>query len=124
MTPTPPASCTARLLLTRAFTPRSQTTILPATFAGSSTGTPALSMAAKQSCTAVGLAPANPAAVASISGAVGTTDASDGPLTVVPLPKVTTAVASRLIAPAATVVRHGAGCATVPAVGPLLPAAA
>ena len=35
--PTPPASCTARLLLTRAVTPRSQTTILPATLAGSST---------------------------------------------------------------------------------------
>ena len=36
--PTPPASWTARLLFTRAVTPRSQTTILPATLAGSRTG--------------------------------------------------------------------------------------
>ena len=38
--PTPPASCTARLLLTRAVTPRSHKTIFPATFAGSSTAPP------------------------------------------------------------------------------------
>src|SRR5215208_194508 len=41
--PTPPASWTARLLLTRPVTPRSQRTILPATFVGSRTATPALS---------------------------------------------------------------------------------
>src|SRR5437870_648935 len=41
--PAPPASLTARLLLTRAVTPRSKRTILPATLAGSSTATPALS---------------------------------------------------------------------------------
>ena len=44
--PIPPASYTARLLLTRAVTPRSHSTILPATLAGSSTGVPPLSMAA------------------------------------------------------------------------------
>src|SRR4051794_20954853 len=38
--PTPPASWTARLLLVRPVTPRSQTTILPATLAGSSTLAP------------------------------------------------------------------------------------
>src|SRR5829696_254512 len=36
--PIPPASLTARLLSVRPFTPRSQTTIFPATFARSSTG--------------------------------------------------------------------------------------
>src|SRR4051794_449341 len=52
--PIPPACCTARLLFTRALVPRSQTTIFPATLAGSSTATPgwaALSTAAKQSLT-------------------------------------------------------------------------
>ena len=78
--PTPPASCTARLLFTRAVTPRSQTTILPATLAGSSTATPPLSSAAKQRATMTGSALAKPAAVESISGSLATAAASDAPV--------------------------------------------
>jgi hypothetical protein len=43
---------------------------------------------------------------------------------VTPLPSVTEPWPSRLCVPAATVVIHGLGWATVPVVGPLLPAEA
>src|SRR4051794_30296002 len=120
--PTPPASCTARLLFTRALVPRSQTTILPATLAGSRTAVPALSTAAKQRRTAVASAPESPAAVASISGAVTAAAATDAPLYVTLLPSFTEPIPFRLCVPAATVVVHGPGCATVEVAGPLLPA--
>ena len=122
--PTPPASRTARLLLTRAFVPRSHSTILPVTFAGSKTGCPPLSAAVKHRASAIGFAPGNPAATESMKGADGTALASDAPVNVTPLPSVTDPRPSRLCVPAATVVIHGLGCATVPTFGPLLPAEA
>ena len=50
--------------------------------------------------------------------------ASDAPKYVAPLPSVTEPSPLRLCVPAATVVIQGPGCATVPVVGPLLPAEA
>jgi len=43
---------------------------------------------------------------------------------VAPLPRVTEPSPERLCVPAATVVSHGPGCATVDVAGPLLPAEA
>src|SRR5262245_42276376 len=121
--PTPPASFTARLLSTRALLPRSQSTILPVTFAGSSTGAPLFTMEVeKHSATSVASAPGRPAVVESMNGAGPTAAASDAPVYVAPLPSVRVASPLRLCVPAATVVIHGDGCATVPVVGPLLPA--
>src|SRR5262249_3885108 len=119
--PTPPALRTARLLLTRALTPRSQSTILPFTFAGSSAGAPPLSPAVKQRAAAAAW-PGSAAAEASMSGAGPTGAAIEAPFSVVPFPSVTDPTPLRLCVPAATVVVHGPGCATVPVVGPLLPA--
>jgi hypothetical protein len=119
--PAPPACFTARLLLTRALVPRSQTTILPATLAGSSTAVPLLSAAVKQRRSAVALAPGRPAACASMTPAV-TIVASDGPEYVVG-PRVTAPWPVRLCVPAATVVTHGLGWATVKK-SPSLPAEA
>ena len=102
--------------------PRSQTTILPATLAGSSAGAPPLSTAAKHRLTAVGSAPVRPAAVESMSGAGPTAVATEAPLYVVPLRSVTEPSPFRLCVPAATVVSQGPGWATVLVVGPLLPA--
>ena len=45
----------------------------------------------------------------------------DAPFIVVPSPSVVEPAPLRLAFPAATVVSHGPGCATVPAAGPLLP---
>ncbi len=59
--PTPPASLTARLLLTRSLVPRTQVTILPLTLAGSSTGTPPFQLVLKHSWAALGSAPATAA---------------------------------------------------------------
>src|SRR5581483_1794558 len=120
--PTPPACWTARLLLTRALVPRSQTTIFPATFAGSSTACPPLSTSAKHSRSAVAFAPVRPAAVELINGLEPTALANEAPWYVTPVPRVAAPRPSRLCVPAATVVTHGLGCATVPLVGPLLPA--
>src|SRR6185295_12496460 len=123
--PTPPASLTACALLTSTLPPRSQTTILPATLAGSSCGTPdVLSAARKQRATSAGTAPAAAASVASINGDGPTAAVYEAPLKVVPLPSVTEPLPSRLWVPAATVVIHGDGCATVAVAGPLLPAEA
>src|SRR6185503_897541 len=106
--PMPPASATARLLLVRAFTPRSQTTIFPATLTGSSTATPALSDFAKHSAAEVALAPATAAAVELIRKAGPTAAAArDGPLNFAALPSVTLPRPLRLCVPAATVVIHG-----------------
>src|SRR5258705_7535879 len=123
--PMPPASATARLLLVRAFTPRSHRTIFPATLAGSSTATPALSDFAKQSAAEAALAPGAAAAVASIRKAGPTAAAArDGPLYFALLPSVTLPRPLRLCVPAATVVIHGEGWATVDVAGPSLPAEA
>ena len=59
-----------------------------------------------------------------MSGAGPTALAKEAPLYVTPLPSVTEPVPLRLCVPAATVVSHGLGCATVLVVGPLLPAEA
>src|SRR5215218_4797683 len=115
--PTPPAFLTARLFATRALTPGLQITILPETLAGSS-------VPMKQSSTCVGSAPVRPEVTESTSGAGPTGLATDAPLYVAPLPSVTEPRPLRLCVPAATVVSHGPGCATVPVVGPLLPAEA
>src|SRR6478736_1132368 len=121
--PMPPASCTARLLLTRSLVPRSHSTILPATLAGSSTGVPPFHEVEKHNAAAEALAPGRAAAVESMKGAgPAEAAASEMPLTVLPLPSVTEPTEVRLCVPAATVVSHGPGCATVLAVGPLLPA--
>jgi len=48
--------------------------------------------------------------------------ATDAPWYVAPLPSVTDPTPSRLCVPAATVVTHGLGCATVLPPGPSLPA--
>src|SRR5690242_16773415 len=109
--PTPPASSTATLFAVRPLTPRSHRTILPVTLAGSRTGVPPLSAAEKQRRTAVGSAPARPAAVASISGAGPTGVAIDAPAYVTLLPRRTEPSPLRLCVPAATVVTHGPGCA-------------
>ena len=74
--PTPPASRTAAGLSTRAFDgavfpvglPRSQTTILPVTFAGSSTAVPPFPAFEKHWRTLSGSAPARLALDARISG--------------------------------------------------------
>ena len=81
-----------------------------------------MSTAAKQSATFVGSAPEAPAAVESISRAGPVAAAIDAPLKVAPFPSVTEPMPLRLCVPAATVVVHGPGWATVPVVGPLLPA--
>ena len=74
----PPAMATARLLSTRALIPRSQTTIRPATFAGSS-------VPRKQSAISLsgvaGLSPfGSPTAVDSTIGSDGVAAAVDTPL--------------------------------------------
>src|SRR5689334_1464998 len=104
--PTPPASCTARLLFTRSLVPRSQTTILPATLAGSSTGVP-FQEVEKHRRTAVGSAPGRPAAWASIRPAETAVPLSEAPVYTEPLPSVTVARDARLCVPAATVVSQG-----------------
>ena len=77
--PTPPASATARLLLTRAKTPRSHSTILPATLAGSRTGSPPVSAVEAQRRTKFGSAPGRPAVSESMKGAGPTAVATDAP---------------------------------------------
>jgi hypothetical protein len=57
-------------------------------------------------------------------GAVTSRSASEEPLYFAPLPSVTEPAPSRSCVPAATVVIHGLGCATVLVVGPALPAEA
>ena len=57
-------------------------------------------------------------------GAGPTAEATEAPLYVALFPRVTEPRPFRLCVPAATVVSHGPGCATVPVVGPLLPAEA
>ena len=58
------------------------------------------------------------------AGAGPTAVATEAPVYVTPLPSVTDPEPLRLCVPAATVVSHGPGCATVLVVGPLLPAEA
>src|SRR6266545_2624254 len=124
ITPMPPASLTAALLSTRALAgaapPRSQTTILPATFAGSSCAAPA-ALAEKHCRSRFGSAPARPTAEA---GTIGpeTPFVIEAPANVAPLPRVSVVTPLRLCVPAATDASHGLMWATVLAVGPLLPA--
>src|SRR5436190_14146817 len=93
--PTPPASLTASGLSTRAFgvgtdaPPRSQTTILPVTFAGSSTAVPPFADFEKHWRALSGSAPATPAAEAKTSGAEAAPFVTETPLYVAPLPSVT-----------------------------------
>src|SRR6478752_6429636 len=118
--PMPPASATALLLSTRSLVPRSQSTILPLTLAGSRPGPPG-HVLEKHSAAAVEFA-TSPAAAESTSGPLADTRVDEMPLSVTPLPRIALAEITRLCVPAATVVSHGLGCATVLAVGPLLPA--
>src|SRR5206468_3899659 len=72
--PTPPASLTALLLSTRSLVPRSQTTILPATLAGSRnpSGCAGSHVLEKHSRAEVASAPDSAASVDSTSGEDGT----------------------------------------------------
>ncbi len=117
--PTPPAFFTARLLSTRALLPRSQSTILPATLAGSSCGGLLTHCAAASS-----VLPAAPLVRASTIGAVTATGPVPAPWKAWPSPSVTVLVADRSWVPAATVVVHGMPLSTVDAPGPELPAEA
>src|SRR5688572_13852155 len=113
--PAPPAAATAPLLSTSAIPPpRLQSTILPATLAGSST-------VGAQNSTRDALAPASPAAVESIRGLDPSALAYDAPAWIAALPSVTEPSPLRLCVPAATVVTHGPGCATAES-NPALPA--
>src|ERR1041385_6353374 len=67
----------------RAFVPRLQSTILPATLAGSR------KPPEKHSCTPVGSAPERPASTESMSGDDGTPTPRPTPVYVAPLPSVT-----------------------------------
>ncbi len=99
----------------RAFTPRSQTTILPAAFAGSR-------VPAKQSAASASDAEASFTLNAVASGfGVGRAGVVDAPTYLAPLPSSTTWKARRKVA-AATVVTQGAGWSSVLTPGPLLPA--
>src|SRR5438045_230833 len=110
--PMPPASRTARLLSTRAFVPRSQTTIFWATFAGSRAGVPPLAAVEKHSLAAVALPPVTTAADALIRGAGPIlAAATEAPVFESPFPSVTDPLTLPLCVPAATVVIHGLGCA-------------
>src|SRR5262249_18723897 len=111
-------------LVTGAFVPRRRSRIWPGTRAGSTPGGPPFPTAAKQRRTAVALAPGRPASVERMKGAGPTGAASEAPLNVALLPKVTEPTPLRLWVPAAAVVIHGPGLVTVPAPGPALPAAA
>ncbi len=112
--PTPPASLTARLLSVRATTPRSQSTILPTTLAGSSE--PIAHWIASMSIAVAALASSE-----LTSGAVTATGEAESPW-YTSLPIVSVPAPSRLWVPAAVVMIHGLGCATVETVGPELPA--
>src|SRR5262249_57638593 len=80
--PTPPASLTARLLSTRSLVPRSQTTILPATAAGSRkpSGCAGSHSREKHSRTPVAFAPGRPTVVDSAIGLLGTAAPRPAPL--------------------------------------------
>src|SRR3954468_3034987 len=127
--PTPPASATAAGLSTRAFvgsveteTPRLQTTILPATFAESSSATPPFADLEKHCASFTVSAPATPAFVDRITGFRDATPGTiEVPVKVAPLPSVIVSWNAVCVL-AATVVSQGLGCATVETVGPLLPA--
>ena len=110
--PTPPARSTSWLFSTRALTPRSQTTIFPATLAGSSEFEEAQPQRRSR-----GRRPRRPRWTAT-SGELGTAGPRPTPVYVVPLPRVTDLTAVRSWVLAATVVSHGLLCATVLAPGP------
>src|SRR5262249_60250550 len=80
--------------------------------------------AGRQRRRGVAWAPGSPAAVERMTGAGPTGAASEAPLNVALLPKVTEPTPLRLWVPAAAVVIHGPGLVTVPAPGAALPAAA
>ena len=110
--------------MTRAVTPRSQTTILPATLAGSSTARRRRRLR-RSTARAASDRRRQRRRPSSRSAA------PDRPRSrprrrcrSTPLPSVTEPSPLRLCVPAATVVSHGLGCATVLVVGPLLPAEA
>ena len=113
--PMPPASATALDLSTRAIAPRSQSTILPAVFAGSSEpGTHRRASSA--------LAPAAATSLECTTSAGPTpVRAEDAPRTLVPSESSTVPVSSLENVSAATVVTHGEEWFTVFAVGPELP---
>src|SRR6478735_3366695 len=116
--PTPPARLTSALLSTRATTPRSQTTILPATLAGSSE-------LGAHSAASVARAAAVFTSTASTIGLESTSLL----MTLAPanlLPSDSSAVPRRVLSnvEAATLVIQGPAWLTVEAVGPELPAEA
>nr|CAB3494014.1 unnamed protein product [Digitaria exilis] len=97
--PAPPASRTTSPFWTRALTPRSHTTIFPATFSGES-------VPAMQRFPAVELDAL----------------AAETPVKFLPLPRETYAGKSRSSVPAPTVVIHGATLESVELPGPAFPA--
>ena len=78
--PTPPASLTAWLLSTRSLVPRVQTTILPATLAGSSTVARPRSLREAEVGRGARLAPADSRVGRRISGLLGTAGRTPTPL--------------------------------------------
>src|SRR4051794_21433028 len=101
----------------RSLPPRMQSTILPATTAGSS--------AFGWHCpAAVALTPERPDAAPSTSGAGPSARVTDAPVAVSPVDSVTVAWNERASESAATAVVHGTsdGAPTVPAPGPVFPA--
>src|SRR3990172_8783228 len=115
--PAPPALATASLLSTRAITPRRQSTILPATVAGSS-------VPGKHSSASSGSAPGAAASAESTIGSTLVPAVTVAPKYSAPLPSETEPSNVRSWVEAPTVITHGAaaGAPTVPASGPALPA--
>ncbi|MNI29049.1 hypothetical protein D3C73_828540 [compost metagenome] len=111
--PTPPPRRTSALLAVRSTTPRSQTTTLPATLAGSSE--PGAQSAALPSPLAALVESTTPAPVTSRF-------MMDAPRNLLPSENSTVPWSSCEKEVAATVVNHGAPWFTVLAVGPELPA--
>src|SRR5688500_5466314 len=117
--PTPPAFLTARLLSTRALTPRRQRTILPLTC-------PALSLlfpvALEMQRSPFG--PGATTAASTMPTAPDVPRVTEAPSYVAPLPSAIVPARNRLCVFAPTVVTHGtfAGLKTVAAPGPSLPA--
>src|SRR5918995_4213496 len=113
--PTPLASRTTNDFSMRAFTPRSQTTSLPATAAGSR-------VPGRQSAALFSVAPAAPEVRAATIGVSANEPVVDEPTYSSPLPRTSFCSAIQWVLAAADVV-HGVGhLPSVLAPGPLLPA--
>src|SRR5215211_5784759 len=113
--PTPPASRTTNDFSMRAFTPRSQTTSMPVTSAGSR-------VPGRHSAESSGSVPAAPDSRAATIGVDGNVPVVDEPTYSSPFPRTSFFSAIQWVLAAADVV-HGVGhLPSVLAPGPLLPA--